>query len=60
MKSHRAESDPGRARGLPVFAREVGHLREAVGRGKRANRDLSPLDLRKGEWGLSPLDFQEE
>ena len=36
MKSHRAESDPGRARGLPVFAREVGHLREAVGRGKTA------------------------
>ena len=36
MKSHRAESDPGRARGVPVFAREVGHLREAVGRGKTA------------------------
>ena len=36
MKSHRAESDPGRARGLPVSARKVGHLREAVGRGKTA------------------------
>ena len=36
MKSHRAESDPGRARGVPVFAREVGNVRESVGRGKTA------------------------
>ena len=44
MKSHRAESDPGRARGLPVFAREVGHLHEAGGWGRRLAEGLTERD----------------
>ena len=55
MKSHRAESDPGRARGLPVFAREVGHLREAGGgQGKTDGGGLVARALRSEFVRLAP------
>ena len=54
MKSHRAESDPRRARGLSVSAREVGHLREAVGQGKTDGGGLVARALRGELVRLAP------